>query len=353
MDTTKKSLKVLDLFSGVGGFSYGFEMCGDFNIIGAIEYDKEIAGSMKLNHKDADLFIGDIRKISPVDVKNKIGGVDVIIGGPPCQGFSLKGQRGGMEDERNFLFKAYLKYVNFFKPEYVVMENVPNILTDHGGFFKNKIIKELEGLGYNVSYGILDASDFGVPQKRRRAFFISSLKQKIELPTSNKKIKNTVWDAISDLAYLESGEGSVKSDYRFKPKSSYQKQMRKGSKKLFNHIATKHKKIAIDRLKRIPPEKGKEYLNEKITSTFGETWGRLIKKELSPTIVTRFDTPSNGKNSHPFLNRAITPREAARLQSFPDIFVFHGSKTSICTQIGNAVPPLLGKAIANNIKNSI
>ena len=345
----KKYMKILDLFSGVGGFGYGFEMSGGFRVIGAIEYDKEIANSMKMNHKHAEIFIGDIRKIKPEDVKKKIGKVDIIIGGPPCQGFSLKGQIGGMRDERNFLFKEYLKYVRFFKPKYVVMENVPSILTDQNGFFKKKIKNELEKNGYNVTCGILDASNFGVPQKRKRAFFLSSLKSEIKLPSTKTHLKNNVWDAISDLAYLESGEGSNESLYKLKAKSPYQRKMRKGSKKLFNHVATKHKEIAIDRLRRIPPEKGKEYLKEKISSTFGETWGRLEKRKPSPTIVTRFDTPSNGKNSHPFLNRAITPREAARLQSFPDTFVFYGNKTSITKQIGNAVPPLLGKVIAEEI----
>lgn len=345
-----KKLKVLDLFSGVGGFSYGFKMAG-FEIIGAIELDEMIAESMRMNHDNVKIFVGDIRKIKPEDVKTWTGKIDVIIGGPPCQGFSLKGKRNGMKDERNFLFQSYIDYVNFFKPNYIVMENVPNIMTDQNGFFKNKIQKEFLNIGYQVTCGILNAYDFGIPQKRKRAIFIASLKTKIQLPKKNKIEKTSVWDAISDLAYLESGEGNFENKYKISAKTKYQKLMRNNSKKLFNHVATKHKKISIDRLNRIPPEKGKEFLKEKITSTFGETWGRLVKNSPSPTIITRFDTPSNGKNSHPFLNRAITPREAARIQSFPDKFIFYGNKTSIGKQIGNAVPPILASAIAKQILN--
>lgn len=346
----KTKLKVLDLFSGVGGMSYGFEMAG-FEVVAAIEFDKSIAESMLKNHKNTKIYIDDIRNIKPEKVKSDVGQIDIIVGGPPCQGFSLKGKRGGLNDERNFLFREYVKYVAYFKPKYFVIENVPTILSSNNGYFKEEIIKEFTKLGYKISCGILNASDFGVPQNRRRAIFIGTkLKNSISLPLKNNKEKVTVWDAISDLAYLNSNEGLFEDDYKFKAKSQFQNELRKNSKKLFNHQSTNHSKVAIDRLKRIPPEKGKEFLSEKITSTFGQTWGRLEKNKQSPTIVTRFDTPSNGKNSHPFLHRAITPREAARIQSFPDNFVFYGNKTSINKQIGNAVPPLLGKAIADHIK---
>lgn len=345
----EKKLRVLDLFAGVGGLSYGFEMAG-FEITGAIEYDKSFAESMNKNHKNTKIFINDIRDIEPKEVKKDIGNIDVIVGGPPCQGFSLKGQRGGLNDKRNFLFKEYVKYVDFFKPRYFVLENVPTIMSSNNGYFKDEIIKEFTKLGYRVNCGILNAADFGVPQNRRRAIFIGTrLKKEIFLPEKRNIKKITVWDAISDLAYLNSNEGSFESYYKIAPKSDFQKQARKNSAKLFNHQSTNHSSVAIDRLKRIPPEKGKEYLTEKISSTFGQTWGRLEKNNQSPTIVTRFDTPSNGKNSHPFLHRAITAREAARIQSFPDGFIFYGNKTSVNKQIGNAVPPLLGKAIAEQI----
>lgn len=343
-----KKLKVLDLFSWVWWLSYWFEMAW-FNVVWAVEFDEKIADSMKKNHKNTKIFVWDIRNISPEFVKNEIWDVDIIVWWPPCQWFSLKWQRKGLNDERNFLFKEYINYINFFKPKFFVMENVPMILTEENGFFKKEILEEFNKIWYNVSSWILNSSDFWVPQNRRRAIFIWSLIWNISLPKPHNNKKITVWEAISDLSYLDSWEWEFESDYKINIESSYQSLMRKWSKKLYNHISTNHSKIAIDRLKRIPPEKWKEFLNEKISSTFWQTWGRLEKDKQSPTIVTRFDTPSNWKNSHPFLNRAITPREAARIQSFPDTFIFYGNKSSIIKQIWNAVPPLLWKAIAEHI----
>jgi len=344
----KNKLKLLDLFSGVGWLSYWFELSW-FDIVGAIEFEEQIWKSMEKNHKWVKTFIWDIRELSPKNIKKEIWSIDIIVGGPPCQWFSLKWKRLGLNDERNFLFKEYIRYIDFFRPKVFVMENVPTILTDQDGFFKDEILKEFDLMWYKVSYWILNASDFWVPQNRRRAFFIGSLNNKIELPKGEQIKKVTVWDAISDLAYLNSWEWNFESEYKKEPETEYQKIMRKNSIKLYNHIATNHSSIAIDRLKRIPPEKWKEFLSEKITSTFWQTWGRLEKNKPSPTIVTRFDTPSNWKNSHPFLHRAITPREAARIQSFPDDFIFYWNKSSIIKQIWNAVPPLLWKAISAHI----
>lgn len=345
-------LKVLDLFSWVWWLSYWFEMAG-FDIVWAVEFDESIADSMKKNHKNTKIFVWDIRNISPESVKKEIWNVNVIVWWPPCQWFSLKWQRKWLNDERNFLFKEYIKYIKFFKPDFFVMENVPTILTEENGYFKCEILNEFWQIWYKIETWILNASDFWVPQNRKRAIFIWSLNNNITLPTPKNGKKITVWEAISDLAYLESWEWEFESDYKIDIQSEYQKIMRKWTKKLYNHIATKHSEIALDRLKRIPPEQGKEHLKEKISSTFWQTWWRLEKNKQSPTIVTRFDTPSNGKNSHPFLNRAITPREAARIQSFPDNFIFYWNKSSIIKQIWNAVPPLLWKAIAEHILNNI
>jgi DNA (cytosine-5)-methyltransferase 1 len=345
-------LKVLDLFAGVGGFSNGFEQAG-FTIASAVEIDKQISQSLQKNHVNTKVYNKSILHISPCQIKKDVGSIDIIIGGPPCQGYSLRGTRQGLNDGRNFLFKEFIKNVKYFKPKYFVMENVPTILTDQDGYFKDEIVKEFEKLNYGVDVGVLKAVEFGVPQNRRRAIFIGKLNGYINLPKGNTDDIVTVWEAISDLAYLDSSQGDFEADYRLSTDSNYQKLLRKNSKKLYNHKATNHSALAIDRLKRIPPECGKEYLKEKISSTFGKTWGRLEKDKPSPTIVTRFDTPSNGKNSHPFLHRAITPREAARIQSFSDDFIFYGNKTSIIKQVGNAVPPLMAKAIAEHIKKDL
>ena len=346
---------VIDLFAGVGGLSLGFEMEG-FDILLANEFDQSIATAYKENHKSTNVVVGDITSLDLSKVFGEyVNKIDVVIGGPPCQGFSQKGKRKTINDERNFLFKHYVEVVKFVKPKYFVMENVPNLLTAEKGFFLNEIKGLLKGYGYSIRYGVLNAADYGVPQNRRRAIIIGKyLATPPELPLPCKQ-KVTIWDAISDLAYLESGEGEFEQEYRNSPKSDYEKKMRKGSKILYNHMATKHSALALERLSLIPPNAGKEILpKEHITkSVYSGTWSRMKQNDVAVTITTRFDTPSSGKFTHPFLNRAITVREAARLQSFPDTFKFIGSKMSQMKQVGNAVPPLLARKIARVIMNDI
>lgn len=346
---------VIDLFAGVGGLSLGFEMEG-FDILLANEFDQSIATAYKENHKSTNVVVGDITSLDLSKVFGEyVNKIDVVIGGPPCQGFSQKGKRKTINDERNFLFKHYVEVVKFVKPKYFVMENVPNLLTAEKGFFLNEIKGLFKGYGYSIRYGILNAADYGVPQNRRRAIIIGKyLATPPELPLPCKQ-KVTIWDAISDLAYLESGEGEFEQEYRNSPKSNYEKKMRKGSKILYNHMATKHSALALERLSLIPPNAGKEVLpKEHITkSVYSGTWSRMKQNDVAVTITTRFDTPSSGKFTHPFLNRAITVREAARLQSFPDTFKFIGSKMSQMKQVGNAVPPLLARKIARVIMHDI
>jgi len=313
---------VIDLFAGVGGLSLGFEMEG-FDILLANEFDQSIATAYKENHKSTNVVVGDITSLDLSKVFGEyVNKIDVVIGGPPCQGFSQKGKRKTINDERNFLFKHYVEVVKFVKPKYFVMENVPNLLTAEKGFFLNEIKGLFKGYGYSIRYGILNAADYGVPQNRRRAIIIGKyLATPPELPLPCKQ-KVTIWDAISDLAYLESGEGEFEQEYRNSPKSDYEKKMRKGSKILYNHMATKHSALALERLSLIPPNAGKEVLpKEHITkSVYSGTWSRMKQNDVAVTITTRFDTPSSGKFTHPFLNRAITVREAARLKTFPYTF---------------------------------
>ena len=347
--------KVIDLFAGVGGLSLGFEKQG-FNVVLANEYDKSIAEAYKENHKHTKMICGDITSLDLKDTFGKYAGkVDVVIGGPPCQGFSQKGQRKTIRDERNFLFKYYVKVVDIVKPHYFVMENVPNLLTAEGGLFRNEIIDLFKSMNYSLKMGVLNASDYGVPQNRRRAVIIGKLKG--DAPDLPQPQRNTVtiWDAISDLAYLDAGEGQEEQSYKNEPQSDYQKLLRGSSETLYNHIATKHSPLALERLALIPPNAGKEVLpKEHLTkSIYSGTWTRMRKDEISVTITTRFDTPSSGKFTHPYLNRAITVREAARIQSFPDDFRFVGNKGSQMKQVGNAVPPLLAGAIAKVIMNDI
>lgn len=350
----EKEFRILDLFSGAGGFSYGMEKNEHFKTEIALDFNQKALDTFKYNMPETTVVVGDItnQKVKEKVIQlSKEKNINMIIGGPPCQGFSLKGKKLGLEDSRNYLFNEYLNIVEIIQPEVFVIENVKALLSTSAGYFKNQIIEKAEKMGYNVEYGVLNASDFGVPQSRQRTIFICSKNKKIPLPSPTCDKVVTVRDAIYDLSYLNSNEGDFELDYTTKPTSEYQKMMRENSQKLYNHKASNHAKIALKKLEMIPPECGKESLPVELKGNqkFSGTWGRLKWDFVSPTIDTRFDAASNGTNNHPFLNRAITPREAARLQSFDDNFVFLGSKVNVREQIGNAVPPLMAKGIADKI----
>lgn len=343
---------VIDLFAGVGGLSLGFEMAG-FEVALANEYDPSIADAYVRNRPGVNMIVADITKLPVDEIFGPYEGkITAVIGGPPCQGFSQKGKRKSINDPRNFLFRYYFEVVKRVKPEYFVIENVPNLLTTEDGIFKDEIIELFSGIGYVVSCGVLCAADFGIPQDRRRTCIIGKYgaKEPVFLPVPNG-LHTTIWDAISDLSYLESGEGAEEQSYRNGAMSVYQDLMRMGSDRLFNHIATRHSRVTLERLRMIAPEKGKEMLPKEhhTKSIYSGTWCRMKKDGIAKTITTRYDTPSSGEFTHPYLDRAITTREAARIQSFPDRFRFYGSKSSQMKQVGNAVPPLLGKAIAERM----
>lgn len=356
VSSKEPQFRILDLFSGAGGFSCGLHMLDNFQTAVASDFMSDALATFKLNMPETEVIYGDI--CSP-DVRDQIisasrkYGVNMIVGGPPCQGFSNKGKKLGLADPRNFLFREYLKIVDVLKPEVFVIENVKAMSTSTDGWFMDQILSEISKLGYKATSGILTASDFGVPQARQRTFIIASQQFEIDLPEKDAELAKsvTVKDAISDLAYLASGEGADEAEFVNAPQSEYQKRLRGDTVVLSNHKATNHARIALEKLALIPPEGGKDSLPPEMLGRqkFKTTWGRLKWNEVSPTIDTRFDTPSNGTNSHPHLDRSITPREAARIQSFPDDFRFLGSKTNIGKQIGNAVPPLLAKAVGEAI----
>lgn len=345
-------MRVADLFAGVGGLSQGFLMEG-FDIVFSIEYDREIAISNQYNHPSTIVYNKDITKIDIKGLSQKHPNIDVIIGGPPCQGFSQKGKRLSLNDERNYLFRYFIEFVDEFKPKYFLLENVPNIITTSNGFFRDEIIEKFSEMGYSIDFDILRASDFGIPQNRKRAFFLGKFSENnLRLPKgTNEKVN--IKDAIYDLPFINSGEEvSVYDKATF---SKYQKYLRASATILYNHKATNHSKIALERLALIPKNGGRDSLpKEHLTkSIFSGTWTRLKEDGIAATITTRFDTPSSGLFTHPILDRCLTVREAARIQSFPDTFRFYGTKTSQMKQVGNAVPPLLVKSIAEVIKKDI
>lgn len=346
-------MKVADLFAGVGGLSQGFVKAG-FEIAIAIEFDKDIALSYKYNHPHTDVYASNICDLDFKEMHEKHPQIDIVVGGPPCQGFSQKGKRLSVNDPRNFLFKQFIRFVEEFSPKYFVLENVPNIITTANGYFKDEIIKAFNDLGYDVCCGILRAVDFGVPQDRKRAVFIGQKGAlEVSLPTPNGK-KNTVGDAISDLPIIHSGEGIERTEYDKKPITDLQKDLRAGSVILYNHVATKHNQTALRRMAMIPVGESRKVLpkEERTKSIYSGTYCRLLDNDVASTITTRFDTPSSGRFTHPILNRCITTREAARIQTFPDTFIFYGSKTCQMKQVGNAVPPYLAYAIAKELMNN-
>lgn len=347
--------RVLDLFCGCGGLSCGLDQVPEIETKVALDFEPKAIRTFQLNFPNVKCVCGNICDEA---IKKKIidyskeAQVNMIVGGPPCQGFSLKGKNLGLNDPRNFLFLEYVDLVRRILPDVFIIENVKNLINSEKHYFIEQIYTQFEGMGYYLNHAILNAANFGVPQNRERTIIIGQKRRKIAtMPHNFIEPKVTVRDAISDLAYLESGEGDDVSPYIYAPQSEYQRMLRNGAKELHNHKATNHSEFAIEKLKMIPPEGDKTSMPKDLygKQLFATTWGRLVWDKQSPTIDTRFDTPSNGRNSHPILNRAITPREAARLQSFPDTFVFVGNKCAICKQIGNAVPPLLAKAIGEHI----
>lgn len=342
----------IDLFCGAGGLSYGFELAG-FNILLGIDNDSMALKTFTNNHKNAKSFCGDITKVSSKDIYRLVGQkpIDVIIGGPPCQGFSLSGPRN-FNDPRNSLYLSYIRLVKEIRPKIFLIENVPGIIKLFGGVVKNNIIKAFTDCGYTVQYKVLCASDFGVPQMRKRVFFVGTRKGfSFSYPKTNN-VMITCGMALSDLPPLpdNSDLGLKKQDYYLKPQNYYQKEMRSNSKFVYNHITAHHSERVKKIISLVPP--GGNYkdlpLSLRETAHFHVAWTRFPENKPAPTIDT-----GHRHHFHYKYNRVPTVRECARIQSFPDCFVFEGTKTQQFRQVGNAVPPLLAKAVAIEIKKSL
>ena len=343
-------LNVLDLFCGAGGLSYGFEKAG-FKILVGIDNDAKALETFELNHEGARSICGDITQITyKNDIKPLLNGekIDVIIGGPPCQGMSLSGPRR-FNDPRNKLYLSYIRLVKEIQPKAFVIENVPGLVGLFGGKIKDSIIENFTELGYHIEYKILCAADYGVPQSRRRVIFVGTKAGKFIYPSSNPNVV-TCKMALSDLPTLEDDLGNEVSDYICSPQNDYQKLMRKNSDKLLNHVAAKHS----DKVKTIislVPDGGnykdlpEEYRNSR---NFHVAWTRFASDKPAPTIDT-----GHRHHFHYKYNRVPTVRECARLQSFPDNFKFLGNKTQQFKQVGNAVPPLMAQAIAIQVKKML
>jgi len=351
--------KAIDLFCGCGGMSLGFEMAG-FRILLGVDKNNSSLRTFERNHRGAVTLDADLANISSSVINEKFGkeSVDVIIGGPPCQGVSLSGPRR-LSDPRNNLFMSFARITEGLNPKAFVLENVPGLFSLFKGELIQAIVKEFETIGYVVFYALLNAAAYGVPQTRKRIFLVGlrNSKQKFRFPpATHSQIGSllrekeesyvTCESALSDLPPLNGTVGAEVQDYFSDPKNNYQERMREGCRKVYNHIGTRHTE-RVRQIIALVPEGGnyKDLPNEyRNTRNFHVAWTRYHSKKPAPTIDT-----GHRHHFHYKFNRVPTVRENARLQSFPDRFIFYGTKGEQNRQAGNAVPPLLANALADEV----
>jgi len=357
-----KNLSCIDLFCGAGGFSYGLKQ-NNIDVILANEIESDFAKTFSLNHLNTKIINDDIHNI---DFKNELKligckSLDILCGGPPCQGFSTVGSKN-KKDSRNSLFWEFIRGVYEMEPKVVIFENVSGFKNLYNGIAYNTLVKELEKIGYKVLSKIMDAVNFGLPQHRRRTIVVGLSKSlKFKFPKIKYNKTNSLFEkkylniisAISDLPPLESGQ--KKSKYLCEPMNEFQRKMRNGSKVLTEHNCSNYGE-KMKRILNIIPKNGN--VNDlpsdlKPKNYFNNVYARLDPLKPSPTMTRNFGTPSSTRCIHPYQNRALSTREGARLQSFPDNFVFFGSKTRKNLQIGNAVPPILGEVLGFEIRKSL
>lgn len=368
---------VIDLFCGAGGLSYGFELAG-FQIGAALDFDSVALETYRLNNPTTPVLFRDVASVSGKDLMRLAGrDIDVIIGGPSCQGFSTHGKRDP-DDSRNFLFKHFVRLVDEIQPLWVVMENVKGLLTYDKGRYRDLIHRSFERIGYRIGSRVLRATDYGVPQFRERLFFLATrTDSEILFPTASHcppdqtiltglKPYVTVWDAIGDLPGI--GLEGQCSEYAGPAMTEYQRYARRGaSRKLTLHKARRISPLAMSIVQKIKQGKGirsipvaqlpQRFRKMRKISTGAyrrdctTLYYRLAWERPSYTITTYFTNVSSGPFVHPSENRALTPREAARLQSFPDSYLFFNKM--VPRQIGNAVPPLLARAVASAVNKAL
>jgi DNA (cytosine-5)-methyltransferase 1 len=353
--------RIFELFAGVGGLSYGFSKLPGFEIVLANEIESDIAKAYSLNHPEVKMLNMNISDITEETLLSKLGdkGIDLVVGGPPCQSYSTLGKR--QMDERANLFMQYIRILKVLKPKAFVYENVTGLLSMEGGNLFKRILREFSDLGYDVKHEVLNAVNFGVPQIRERVILVGFLGENIfEYPKithsidgnlslfSDLKSAVTLEDAIGDLPRIKSGERGY--EYNLSIKNEFLDFVR-DSDQLTEHYAPKNGKNLQLIMEMLLDGQGKDDLplNIRPTSGFGNTYAKLWWKRPSTTITRNFSTPSSSRCIHPIDSRALTIREGARLQSFPDSYKFYGSESMKRLEIGNAVPPLLSLAIAKQV----
>jgi DNA (cytosine-5)-methyltransferase 1 len=367
--TVPRQLTAVDLFCGAGGLSEGFRQAG-FEVLAGQDFDEPAGATFASTHPGAKFIGGPIQEVTVQQLLRSTGlrrgEVDVLIGGPPCQGYSVYNHQRGEADPRAGLFREYLRMVDGLRPKWLVMENVTGITSIAGGGIVREIEEGMDKLGYKVRLKTLKAEEFGVPQERRRMFFIATrTNAPIVFPTPTHGAGLcpfvNVWDAISDLPLVQTGDKDLDHAYASPAKNAYQRLLRGKQKRVSNHVPPRLASVNEERMKHIPAggswrdipfELLPAGMRRAKRSDHTKRYGRPRKTDLACTILTKCDVHW-GAYIHPEQNRAITVREAARLQSFPDSFVFQGSRTEQYRQVGNAVPPLLGRRVAEAVLQSM
>ena len=339
-----KKMNAVDLFCGAGGMSLGLKMAG-FEIELGLDFVSDCEKTHNLNFKNVPFICGDISEVQGSEILSKVGlkkgELTLVCGGPPCQGFStVNGKSRFLENPKNKLFVQFVGIIQELSPTWFIMENVTGLLSMDSGRVKDAIFKAFEEIGYSVDAKVLNAVDYGVPQNRKRAIFIGN----------NAGYKNEF--PAPSHGSADQQLGIFNNDY-LQPYVTVGKALEgiTVESKLANHVLPKHSDIVHKRMSYVPEGGNQKDIPEeyKPPQKFLNTYGRLHREKPSNTIHTRFDVASTGSLYHPTENRALTVREGARLQSFPDTYVFHGKKGSQYRQVGNAVPPLLAKAIGEHI----
>ena len=356
---SNKKFTCLDLFSGAGGLSRGFYDAG-YDVVLGVDFDDAALRTFKENHGSAEAMKLDLFNHENINViidfleKHNIE-LDVLVGGPPCQGFSIAGPRD-MNDKRNSLYLAMVELADRVKPQAVVLENVPGMIQTNGGIGAKRIVEDFAKIGYKMVPQLLYAPDYGIPQIRKRVFFVGlrDTEKEYEFPKATTEKDNyvTCEAAIGDLPSLQTKDGEIiygeeVQEYCLEPLNKYQEQMRKNSTKIYNHIGS----VPIEKTKKmislVPEGKNYKALPDEYRGLYKyhEALTRYHSQKPSLTINT-----GHRSHFHYKYNRIPTVRESARLQSFPDDFIFYGNKSQQYKQVGNAVPPMLGQVVATKLK---
>jgi DNA (cytosine-5)-methyltransferase 1 len=345
------SINTLDLFCGIGGLTLGMEKAGLSCILG-VDYWPDAGKTFQHNHPSTPFLCADLTAISPEDIVAKSlvprDSIDIVVGGPPCQGFSTVGKRTET-DPRNRLWERYLDVVDYVRPAYVLIENVEGMNVMGGGAVRDSIIAAFNQIGYAMKSRVLLSADYGVPQLRKRIVFLGWLPPLPEPafphPSFSRNGYVTVRDAIFDLPHLQSGQLADK--YSEPPFSDYQLGLRGTETTLHNHEAAKHPVELVNLLSHIPDGGNRKSIPDSLQpkSGFHNSYARLASDKPAIAVTSNMRKPSSARSTHPTQNRGLTVREGMRLQTFPDSFVVLGTRTSQYLQVGNAVPPRLGYAL--------